>query len=189
MCLHIVRTCRTVGRQILCANVGKVEPYWVDKNHPCPVCALTNQHHGIIDSARADRKHLWNDALILHGFCIAPTRGWRNIRGIEYMSCRAAPHMLRDALLDHNMAAMSILEDASYINILALTILLLFSYSISTAVYRLYFHPLAKFPGPFWAKISTIPAWWHTKNQDRHLWLLSLQEQYGTQCPAISRVR
>ena len=86
------------------------------------------------------------------------------------------------------MAAMSTLEDVSYINLLASMILLLFSYAISTTVYRLYFHPLAKFPGPFWARISTIPAWWHSKNQDRHLWLLSLQEQYGRQNSVMLRV-
>jgi hypothetical protein len=53
------------------------------------------------------------------------------------------------------------------------------SYLVGTIIYRLYFHPLAKFPGPFWARISMFPAWWHTRKQNRHLWLLSLQEKYG----------
>jgi hypothetical protein len=57
---------------------------------------------------------------------------------------------------------------------------LFISYLVGTVIYRLYFHPLAKFPGPFWARISTFPAWWHTRKQNRHLWLLSLQEKYGT---------
>ncbi|KAF2993989.1 hypothetical protein E8E13_001764 [Curvularia kusanoi] len=77
------------------------------------------------------------------------------------------------------MAAMSILEGVLYTNVIALTVSLLLTYLISTVVYRVYFHPLARFPGPFWAKISTVPAWWHTRKQDRHLWLLSLQEKYG----------
>lgn len=64
-------------------------------------------------------------------------------------------------------------------NVIALAIALLFSHVLVTAIYNLYFHPLAKFPGPFLAKLSTIPSWYHTKNQDRHLWLLSLQEKYG----------
>lgn len=52
-------------------------------------------------------------------------------------------------------------------------------YVLSTAVYRLYFHPLANKPGPFWARLSTIPSWWHTLRGDRHVWLHSLQEKYG----------
>ncbi|KAL6705468.1 hypothetical protein ACN47E_006733 [Coniothyrium glycines] len=55
------------------------------------------------------------------------------------------------------------------------------AYFISTSIFLLFFHPLAKFPGPFWCKISVLPSWWHTKNQDRHLWLLALQEKYGSE--------
>lgn len=65
-------------------------------------------------------------------------------------------------------------------NLLVLGFSLIISYVIVTGIYRLYFHPLAKYPGPFWARCTVFPAWWHSKNQDRHLWLLSLQEQYGT---------
>lgn len=50
---------------------------------------------------------------------------------------------------------------------------------LGIVIYRLYFHPLARFPGPFWAKISTLPSWWQARKQKRHLWLLSLQEKYG----------
>lgn len=74
----------------------------------------------------------------------------------------------------------------SYPNVIALSVSLSISYIIATAVYRLYFHPLAKFPGPFWAKLTTFPAWWHSKNQDRHLWLLSLQNQYGKDSIAMT---
>lgn len=45
--------------------------------------------------------------------------------------------------------------------------------------YRLYLHPLAKYPGPFWAKISDLPSYYYTLKQDRHVWLLQLQQQYG----------
>ncbi|KAI3329192.1 cytochrome P450 [Xylariaceae sp. AK1471] len=50
---------------------------------------------------------------------------------------------------------------------------------ITVAVYRLYFHPLSKFPGPFWAHISAFPAYYHTLKKDRHVWLWCLQEKYG----------
>ena len=77
------------------------------------------------------------------------------------------------------MAAMSVLEDFSHLNVLALSASLFLTYILVAIVHRLYFHPLAEFPGPFWAKLTSVPVWWHSKNQDRHLWLLSLQEQYG----------
>ena len=57
---------------------------------------------------------------------------------------------------------------------------LLLSYVIFTAIYRLFFHPLAKFPGPFWARLTVLPSWWHTRVGDRHIWLYELQERYGT---------
>jgi hypothetical protein len=54
------------------------------------------------------------------------------------------------------------------LDILVLGLSLFFVYLVSTTIYNLYFHPLAKLPGPFWARVS-----------NRHLWLLSLQERYG----------
>jgi hypothetical protein len=52
-------------------------------------------------------------------------------------------------------------------------------YVAYTIFYRLYLHPLAKYPGPFWAKISDLPSYYYTLKQDRHVWLLKLQQQYG----------
>lgn len=65
-------------------------------------------------------------------------------------------------------------------NGLVLSGTLLLGYIISTVIYRVYFHPLAKYPGPFWAKVSGFPSYWHALKQDRHLWLYRIQEQYGT---------
>jgi hypothetical protein len=58
--------------------------------------------------------------------------------------------------------------------------LLVVTYSLYTIYYRLYLHPLAKYPGPFWAKVSDLPSFWYTSKQDRHVWLLRLQQEYGT---------
>ncbi|CAI6337189.1 unnamed protein product [Periconia digitata] len=74
---------------------------------------------------------------------------------------------------------MAIFEHITYPNLLGLGASLALSYILFTAIYRLYFHPLAKFPGPFWARLSVFPSWWNTRYGDRHLWLYSLQEKYG----------
>jgi hypothetical protein len=57
--------------------------------------------------------------------------------------------------------------------------LLAITYTLYTVYYRLYLHPLARYPGPFWAKISDLPSFYYTCKQDRHVWLLRLQQQYG----------
>lgn len=59
------------------------------------------------------------------------------------------------------------------------TAFLLLGYIAAIVPYRLYFHPLAKYPGPFWARISAFPAYYYTLRQDRHIWFWQLQEKYG----------
>ncbi|KAI7230270.1 hypothetical protein KC330_g7052 [Hortaea werneckii] len=78
------------------------------------------------------------------------------------------------------MAIANLLPEVSYPHLVLTTGLIAITYLLSAVVYRLYFHPLAKYPGPFWARLSVIPSWWHTQKQDRHVWLYSLQEEYGT---------
>ncbi|KAF7185610.1 Cytochrome P450 monooxygenase [Pseudocercospora fuligena] len=68
----------------------------------------------------------------------------------------------------------------TYPNIIALASAIVTIAVITTAIYRLYLHPLAKFPGPFWARLTTFPSYWHTLKGDRHVWLWRLQQQYGT---------
>ncbi|KAI1073699.1 benzoate 4-monooxygenase cytochrome P450 [Whalleya microplaca] len=50
---------------------------------------------------------------------------------------------------------------------------------IGSATYNLYFHPLARVPGPFWARASGIPSWYHAIRGDRHLWLWRQFQVYG----------
>lgn len=77
------------------------------------------------------------------------------------------------------MSFQNFTEDVSTPSVLRLGVLIFLYYVLHTVVYSLYFHPLAKYPGPFWARLSTIPSWWHTLKQDRHVWLFQLQERYG----------
>ncbi|KAI0451851.1 benzoate 4-monooxygenase cytochrome P450 [Xylaria acuta] len=46
-------------------------------------------------------------------------------------------------------------------------------------IYNLFFHPLAHVPGPFWARASGIPSWYHAYTGKRHIWLCQQFEKYG----------
>lgn len=77
------------------------------------------------------------------------------------------------------MAIQDALDTMQYPLVVSSTIVLGLTYVLYVVFYRLYLHPLAKYRGPFWAKISDIPSWLYTRKQDRHIWLLKLQQQYG----------
>lgn len=79
------------------------------------------------------------------------------------------------------MASQDTFAERSYPNLLALTSSLSLAYVVIVAIYRLFFHPLASFPGPLWARLTVFPSWWHTRTGDRHIWLYSLQEKYGSE--------
>lgn len=53
-------------------------------------------------------------------------------------------------------------------------------YYILSASYYLYFHPLAKFPGPFLAKFSAWLSYYHTLKGDRHIWIWQCHQIYGS---------
>ena len=47
-------------------------------------------------------------------------------------------------------------------------------------VYRLYLHPLSRYPGPPFARVSGWQNWYHaSKGGDRHLWLYQQHQRYG----------
>jgi len=56
------------------------------------------------------------------------------------------------------------------------------SYVIGVVIYRLYFHPLAKFPGPFFAKITNIYDFLQALSEHRAENFLALHDKYGTGC-------
>ncbi|KAF2032860.1 benzoate 4-monooxygenase cytochrome P450 [Setomelanomma holmii] len=54
-----------------------------------------------------------------------------------------------------------------------------FLYVIALCIYRIYFHPLAKYPGPLSYKLSGWPLLWQAYTGDRHIWHLKDHEKYG----------
>lgn len=52
-------------------------------------------------------------------------------------------------------------------------------YVVGVVVYRLTLHPLAKYPGPFLAKITDIHLAYHAWRGDRHLQFYRCHEKYG----------
>ena len=55
----------------------------------------------------------------------------------------------------------------------------LLAYLFCLAVYRLYFHPLAKYPGPLLAKLTDLYSTYHAWKGDRHLEFWRCHERYG----------
>ncbi|MCJ1308504.1 hypothetical protein MMC25_002157 [Agyrium rufum] len=53
-------------------------------------------------------------------------------------------------------------------------------YLIASAIYNLFFSPLAKHPGPFFSKISAIPSFYHAVKGDRHIWVWQCFQTYGS---------
>ncbi|KAF9773128.1 hypothetical protein IL306_009106 [Fusarium sp. DS 682] len=77
------------------------------------------------------------------------------------------------------MAIINTITAISSSQIILGTAFIILGYIAAIVLYRLYVHPLAKYPGPFWARISAFPAYYYTLRQDRHIWFWQLQEKYG----------
>lgn len=47
-------------------------------------------------------------------------------------------------------------------------------------VYLIYFSPLSKYPGPFLAKISSVPSFYYAFTGYRHVWIWQCHQIYGS---------
>lgn len=56
---------------------------------------------------------------------------------------------------------------------------LLLLYLLLNAFYNVYFHPLAKFPGPFWAKVTRLWITWQCYKSREPYVLMELAKKYG----------
>ncbi|PSN60393.1 benzoate 4-monooxygenase cytochrome-like protein P450 [Corynespora cassiicola Philippines] len=65
---------------------------------------------------------------------------------------------------------------------------LLVSYLVTTILYNLYFHPLARVPGPFLCRISSLPSFYYACKGNRHLWIRRNFQIYGTKFRAAPNV-
>jgi hypothetical protein len=54
-------------------------------------------------------------------------------------------------------------------------------------IYDVFFHPLASCPGPFFAKFSKLPNFYHAIKGDRHIWIWQNHQIYG-KCLFASRL-
>ncbi|KAH8595275.1 cytochrome P450 [Bisporella sp. PMI_857] len=57
--------------------------------------------------------------------------------------------------------------------------LLIAAWLLSVVIYRLFFHPLANYPGPFWAKITDWYSVYHCLTGNRHLEFYRIHQKYG----------
>jgi hypothetical protein len=75
---------------------------------------------------------------------------------------------------------MAILSTLSVAQILQLALVVPFGYLFLGAVYRRYFHPLSKYPGPF---LASITRWWMVREifsgkHEKHI--RELHKKYGS---------
>ena len=100
--------------------------------------------------------------------------GWRDPKALHII----VSHLLAGFALFVTTVSMSgflhgirnsVLVSSSYLASLFLSIL----------VYRLFFHPLCRFPGPFAAKATKLYSLWMCRNEKQHEEAFALHQKYG----------
>lgn len=66
---------------------------------------------------------------------------------------------------------------ASYITLAVTSLVLVFL--LTASLYRLYFHPLSKHPGPLLARLTPLPDLYHAYRGDKHIHFFQLHIKYG----------
>lgn len=74
---------------------------------------------------------------------------------------------------------LSSLSKMSITDLLVVASSLGLAYLVSSIIYRLYFHPLSKYPGPILGKLTGLHTTYHAYKGDRYLHLYQLHEKYG----------
>jgi hypothetical protein len=70
---------------------------------------------------------------------------------------------------------------SSLLGLVGLAFVAVYTYILGVIVYRLTFHPLAKYPGPFLAKITDVYLAYYAWKGDRHLEFYRCHGKYGIQ--------
>ena len=65
----------------------------------------------------------------------------------------------------------------SYIALAVPTLVLIFL--LTASLHRLYFHPLSKYPGPLFARLTPLPDLYHAYRGDKHIHFFHLHNKYG----------
>ncbi|KAK5624404.1 hypothetical protein RRF57_000120 [Xylaria bambusicola] len=50
---------------------------------------------------------------------------------------------------------------------------------LASIIYNVFLHPLSHIPGPFWARATGFPSWYHAMTGRRHIWLWKQFQIYG----------
>jgi cytochrome P450 len=63
--------------------------------------------------------------------------------------------------------------------LLSLAVAAFVAYIASSVIYNLFFHPLAKTPGPILCRVSILPSFYHAVKGDRHVWIWRNHQIFG----------